>query len=443
MQSRTTYKYIYRAFLIFLAVSFIFSISLENVNFLPIYLLPLLCFICFLLFQNIRKHFNSLAVMTISMVCLIRYGLYPLTICIQKATSSSYVIFQPEALNLMVYEMLVVFFFLNFYVSRLDSVVGISSNRIADYNLSRLNKFFLLLTVPLALVFPSLLRIFTFLGVGGSAAPVSGIFATLFKVGLYVGYLLLLSKCSKGGSGNFVNLLTSILIAIVYIFVIAIGESSVSRWAFLWIGIPTLIILTNIYPHYKRSIITFSCIALPFGIIAGSFVKFALTDFSVTSFFSNFITSDSLSEYFGGLNGLSFVVSNVSHDVKAATMYSTFTDLLCSAPLLSAFFDFENYSTQSIYLDYLNRTDLICPLLGQSFLHFGFWGAPLFSIMMVILSIEFERVSKKADNVYLKYAGLSLCITFSLFMCLNTIIILSNAWVLIMFLIIQLYNSRK
>lgn len=443
MQSRNIYYYIYIVFLVLLTCSFIFCISEEDVNALPIYLMPLLCLLCFMFFTNIRKHLNSLAVMTISLVCLIRYGLYPMTICIEKATSTSYTIFSYDAFCLMIYEMIVVLFFLNFYTSRLDSFNSVLSENIVSYRLSILNKFFLFLTIPLALAFPSLLSMFSFLGIEKSSSAISGVFSTLFKVGLYIGYLSLLSKCSKKGRGGFLNLLTSMVIAVVYIFVIAIGESSVSRWAFLWIGIPTLMVLTNIYPRYKKSLVCFSSITIPFAIIAGSFVKFALTDYSLVSFFSEFITSDSLSEYFGGLNGLSFVVNNVVHDIKANTMYSTFTDLLCSAPLLSTFFDFKNYSTQSIYLDYLNRSDLICPLLGQSFLHFGFWGAPLFSIMMVALSVEFERISKRAKDIYLMYASLSLCITFSLFMCLNTIIILSNAWVLIMFLCVQLYNSRK
>lgn len=410
---------------------------------LPIYQLPLLCLLCFVLFRNIRKHLDSLTVLTIGIVSMVRYGIYPITLCIESSIGSSYVLLTHNALNLMSYEMVVVMFVLNIYVSRLDSGNKISTNRLIKHKLTRLNKILLLLTLPLVIIFPSLLNMFAFWGVDMGTVPVSGVISVTFKIGLYIGYLLLLSKFSKNGRGTLLDLIISLLIAIVYIFLLAIGDASVARWTFLWIGIPTLMILTNLFPGYKKTIISFSCVALPVGIVVGTFIKFAMTDFSVNSFVSHFLTSNSLSEYFGGLSGLSYVMENIAQDSRVCTLYSTFTDLLCSAPLLSAFFDFENFSTQSIYLDYLNRTDLICPLLGQSYLHFGFLGAPVFSVLMTVLAVESERVAMKAVDVYLKYAALSLCLIFSLFMCLNTIIIFSNAWVLIIFLFLQLYNNRK
>lgn len=443
MRKKIIHKPVYIVFLLILLVSSIICITLRGDVDLPIYQLPLLCLLCFLLFLNIRKNLNSLVVLTISIVSVIRYGIYPITLCLESSVGSSYVLLTKNALNLMAYEMVVVMFILNIYVSRLNSVTVKSSNKIIDYKLSRLNKILLLMILPLVMVFPSLLNMFAFWGAEKVVPQVSGVISITFKMGLYIGYLLLLSKFSKNGRGTLWELIISLVIAVVYIFLIAVGESSVARWTFLWIGIPTLMILMDLFPRYKRIIISFSCIALPVGIIVGSFLKFTLTDFSLNSFFINFVTSNSLSEYFGGLSGLSYVLEHVAHDYRTGTMYSTLTDLFCSTPLLSAFFDFDNFSTQSIYLDYLNRTDLICPLLGQSYLHFGFLGAPIFSVLMIVLAIESERVAKKAGDVYLKYAALSLCLIFSLFMCLNTIIIFSNAWVLIIFLFVQLYNNNK
>lgn len=444
MSNNKIYMFIYIAILSILAVSAFLCFSQEGrgINGIHVYLLPLLCLFCFLLFKNIRRHLNAVSVMTISIVCAIRYGIYPLTISLENSVGSSYVIISQDSINLMLYEMILLLFVLNIYSNRLLSLDGKKSILVADSKLSNINKFLLLSTIPIVLVFPSLLGIFSFLGIAKSSSPVSGVVAVTFNVGLYIGYIFLLTKCSRNGKGGLLNLIVALIIAVFFIFFIAIGESSVSRWSFLWIGVPTLIILTNTFPHYKKTILSFSFTSLPIAIIAGSFVKFAVSDFSVSSFFSNFVNSDELSEYFGGLNGLTFAMQNVAQDERAQTLYSTLTDLFCSTPLLSSFFDFERYSTQSIYLDILNRKDLICPLLGQSYSHFGFWGAPIFSILMMLMAIEFERITQKTVNVYLKYAGLSLCITFSLFMCLNTIIIMSNAWVLIIFMLVQLYNKR-
>lgn len=445
MQKNKAYKYIYIVILAVFAMTTVLCILREGgiSSAVHIYQLPMLCLFCFLIFGNIRKHINTLSVLTICIVCSIRYGIYPLTISIENAVGSSYVNFSQGAVVLMMYEMVTILFFLNIYSRRLLTYRNRESLKIIDYKLTPINKFLLFLTIPLVLVYPSLLSIFSFLGITKSSIVVSGVVSITFKVGLYIGYLFLLSKCSRNGRRASWGLITALIVAVLFIFLIAIGESSVSRWAFLWIGVPTLIILTSIFPQYKRIIVSFASIVLPVGIVAGSFVKFAVSDFSVASFFSNFINSNTLSEYFGGLNGLTFTMQTVAQDERASTFYSALTDLFCSTPLLSSFFDFENYSTQSIYLDYLNRTDLICPLLGQSYSHFGFFAAPVFSILMMVMAIEFERIAQKAKNVYLKYAGLSLCILFSLFMCLNTIIIMSNAWVLIMFMLIQLYKNKK
>lgn len=445
MQKNIVYNFIYWIQILVFAVSFLVCILHDNANAIDkrMYQLPLLCMLCFLFFKNIRKHLNTLTILTISVVCLIRYGIYPLTISLENAVGASYVVFSQDAINLMLYEMVVALLFLNLYSSRLQINTKIKNLMLTDHKLTIINKVFLFSMIPIVIIYPSLLGVFSFLGIAKSAIPISGIISVTFKVGLYIGYLFLLSKCSKKGRGGFLNLFVALSIAVLFIFLIAIGESNISRWAFLWIGIPTLIVLTNTFPRYRKTIVSFACIVLPFGIIAGSFVKFAVSDFSIMSFFSNFVNSDTLSEYFGGLNGLTYAMQTVATDEKAHTIYSTLTDLFCSTPLLSSLFDFDTYSTQSIYLDSLNRTDLICPLLGQGFSHFGFWGAPLFSVLMIVMAIEFERIAQKTKNVYLMYSGLSLCITFSLFMCLNTIIIMSNAWVLIIFMLIQLFNKKR
>ena len=85
MSNNKIYRFIYIAILSILAVStfWCFSQDGEGINGIHIYQLPLLCLFCFLLFKNIRRHLNTLSVMTISLVCVIRYGIYPLTISLE------------------------------------------------------------------------------------------------------------------------------------------------------------------------------------------------------------------------------------------------------------------------------------------------------------------------------------------------------------------------
>lgn len=191
MSNNKIYMFIYIAILSILAVSAFLCFSQEGrgINGIHIYLLPLLCLFCFLLFKNIRRHLNTVSVMTISIVCAIRYGIYPLTISLENSVGSSYVIISQDSINLMLYEMILLLFVLNIYSNRLLSLDGKKSILVADSKLSNINKFLLLSTIPIVLVFPSLLGIFSFLGIAKSSSPVSGVVAVTFNVGLYIGYI--------------------------------------------------------------------------------------------------------------------------------------------------------------------------------------------------------------------------------------------------------------
>lgn len=120
----------------------------------------------------------------------------------------------------------------------------------------------------------------------------------------------------------------------------------------------------------------------------------------------------------------------------------TLTDFFGNMPVISSFFNAQELSTEAIYLDGIGRKDLICPLLAQSVIHFGVIGAPILSILMTIIAVEAERFSRKAKTVYSLYGGVMLCVTFSIFMCVNTTILMPNLWELLIFIVLQLINEK-
>ncbi len=339
----------------------------------------------------------------------------------------------------MIYELMAVQLFLNYYIKRIDRYNYVVSDSYSISELGGFNKVLLLFVLPIGILYPSLFSIFRFLGLQGDE-NVPGVIAVVFEMGMIVFYIYLLSIFSKRGS--LISFILSLSVAVGYIFLTMVSGENVRRWLFLWIGIPTVFVLLKSYPHYKKSITIFSLVGIPVGIFFGSFAKFAMSNISVTDFYSNFMNSEMLSEYFGGLNGLSYSIAHLAKDLKVTSFTSTLTDLFGNMPVVSKFFNVEDYSTQFIYQGLIDRKDLICPILGQSFAHFGAVGAPLFSIIMVTLAIEFEMIAKKSQTIYELYASIMLCVVFSLFMCLNTMIILTHAWTLIIFLIIQRYNNK-
>ena len=401
----------------------------------PLYLLPLSYAIGLLISRNLRTKFTSLSIIIINTVCIIRYVLLLLV-------NENHVYgFSNEAIYLMSYEVLAVLIFLNFY-SRRISLSKIESN---VYNLSRLgvlNRILICMLVPMIMMFPSLLGFFPYLKSSFGHSSPSGIISILFEICLTVAYVFFLASFSRSRKGNPVALGISAFVAIIYMFLLMVGDTNVRRWTFFWVGIPTIYVLMASYSNYKRSILYISAIIIPVGIFFTSFVKFALTEISISEFFRIFITSENLSEYFGGLNGVTRSLSILRTTPEANSFTSTLTDFFGNMPIVSRYFNPDVYSTQLIYLESLERTDLICPLLSQSVIHFGIIGAPVLSIIMAICGVECEVASKKAKTVYSVYAYIELSVIFSLFMCLGTMIILTHVWTLVMLVIVQIINNK-
>lgn len=406
---------------------------------LPIYIMPLAYALSLLFCHNIRDKFSSLSVMIINSVCLVRYVLYPLMLVIEQSSGSYYAAISSEAIYLMVYELLAVQFFLNWYSKRIDLSQKLKEGSFSNTELGPYNRILLLLVVPIALLFPSLLSMFRFLGIAKDVT-VPGPIGVCFNMGMTVAYVFLLTIFSK--KKNPLSLVLSIVVAVAYIFLSMVSGDNVRRWLFLWVGIPTIIVLLHSYPKYRNTIRTIAVIGIPLGIFWGSFIKFQVTDISILDFVDNFMGSQSLSEYFGGLNGLAFCMANLAQDANAASFTSTLTDLFGNMPVISRLFNPDVYSTQIIYQELVGRHDLICPLLGQSYAHFGTLGSPLLSLMMVAVAVECDIASKNAGTIYQLYVLIMMCVTFSLFMCLNTMIILTHAWTLIIFLVIQFFNNK-
>lgn len=428
---------LYYLYLIAAVISCVFC-EVGKYSDVPIYLLPFAYAVSLVICRNLCNRFSYLSVAIINSVCLIRYCIYPIMLVLEKSSGTYYANISQEAVYLMIYELFAIQFFLNWYIKKID-INNVNNGYLIQTDLGPINKVLIILLIPMGILFPSLLAVFRVLGIQGrGTAP--GIIAVFFEIGIIVAYVYLLTLSSK--KANRFSFFVSIGIAIGYIFMTMVGGENVRRWLFLWTGIPTVYILMKSYPMYRRSIGLISIVGIPLGIFFGSFAKFAITNISILEFANNFMGSEMLSEYFGGLNGLSFSIAHLPQDIKASSFTSTLTDILGNMPLVSKLFNTEIYSTQFIYQGLIERTDLICPLLGQSYTHFGFIGAPLLSIVMAALAVNCEKWSKSATTVYEVYTLIMMCVVFSLFMCLNTMIILTHIWNLVILLVLQHYNKK-
>lgn len=430
---------LYWIYTIIAVISFILCIigTYSFIHNKPLYLLPLSYAVGLLVSRRLSKKFTSLSVLIINSVCIIRYALLPLLLISENHFQE----YSNEAIYLMSYEVIAVMIFLNICSKR------IRTERIKNkvYNmfcLGKLNQLLIFMLVPMIMMYPSLLGIFPYLRSSFGHASPSGVISVAFEISLTVAYVFFLVSYSRSSKGDPIALGFSGIVALIYMFLTMMGDTNVRRWTFFWVGIPTIYVLMASYSKYKKSILFVSAIIIPIGIFFTSFVKFSLNDVSVSEFFKNFITSDIISEYFGGLNGITRSLDILRVNPEANTLTSTMTDLFGNMPIVSRFFNPNQYSTQLIYLDVLDRRDLICPLLSQSVIHFGIIGAPILSIIMTFCAVECEVASKEAITVYSYYAYIELCVIIALFMCLSTMIILTHAWTLIILVIVQYLNDK-
>jgi hypothetical protein len=426
---------IYNIFFVISIVAFLFCYIKIGVAGKPVYLLPLSYAAALRVCSNLKKSFLSLSVILINSVCLVRYALYPMTLVVGTELYCS-----SEAIYLMIYEVIVVVVFLSLYSGRVRNLNIKESCNYKSNELGALNIVLICITVILGLLFPSLFSVFIFYGT--EAESLSGIITMTFALGTMVIYSSIITKLRNLKGGGSFALLLSVLFALFYIYITSFGETNVHRWKFLFVGIPTVYLLLESFPKYRKGIISFAFIAMPISVVLGSFVKFGIVDVSFNSFSSFFLTNESLNAYFGGVDGVTNALSILRGNTNALSVKSTLTDFFGNMPVVSRFFNTDVFSTEAMYLDALGRTDQICPLLAQSVIHFGILGAPVLSIIMTIIAVESERFAKKSKTVYSLYGAIMLCVIFSLFMCLNTTIMMPNLWKLLLFLIIQYLNEK-
>lgn len=431
---------IYILYIALSLISALFCYQNINANHLdkPLFLVPLFYGIVLSICQNLRKNFLSLSIIAINSVCLIRFALYPVMLVVEQN-----LLFTKESVYLMIYEMSSVLIFLNIYARRLQYVHNDQKQHIYfdQKQIGKLNLVLIPLTLMLGLIFPSLLSS-AFSYFGKSSGNLHGALSVFFTTGIMVIYVSILTKLSVLKGNKVFSLTLALLISIIYIFLTSYGGDNVHRWKFLSVGLPTMYVLIESFPRYKKNILTLFCIAITFSIFIGSFIKFSISDVSIENFLSIFITSDSLDVYFGGLISISDALSLLRGDVFANSFESTLTDFFGNMPVASQFFDTEYYSTHSLYLHALGRTDLIIPLTAQSVLHFGVMGTPTMAIIMSIVAVESDRYSKTTMSIFSIFGSVTLCILFSMFMCLSTTILMPQLWKLIIFLTIQYLNKR-
>lgn len=406
-------------------------------------ILPLAYTALFILSKNNRKYLDNISLSIINIFAFCRYIICPAIIAITITGGGSYS-FDNNTVYLLVYELIGVFCVIGVCSKKLNRT-DVGEPTPPNAHLGIPNIALLACFLPIIVLFPSLLTRFSISSNIVKSAASVGVIEVIFTMGIWVLFVHLIVKLSvfKGNSKliNYLGLFLAALVGIYYILFNSISGSDIKRWQIISCGIAIIYLLFRMFPANRRLIIVCGTGGIVISVVLGSLVKFGLSD-TFREMINYFFNINHFPEYFGGPYNITRALEIFEESPNIHGIYSTLTDLFSGVPVISALFDFDNYSTAAAFQEGMHRTDIICPLTAQSVAHFGVWGTPVLAMIMTYLAITFNTALNKTDNPYSAYVLIELIVFVSSFMGLNTTIILGKVWIRLMFLVLQRIDER-
>lgn len=411
-------------------------------------LLPIVYTLMLMISSTNRKLINNIGILIINIVLFIRYLAYPLLIIFNAEYDLGLSQYIGYSIFLMAYECLAVFITLNWWGKK--RLIRKEQNIHQKSTISFKSHLDVILILTLGvfifttLLYPSLLFKYGLYENNRLSNKIPGVLYVFFNIGIDILFIMILKGIYKlfKGKSTFIALILSIFLSIIIIQAESnIQTGSVSRWGFLVYGITILLILSRIYKSYSKYIVNLGIPTIGIFIIILTFIKFG-NEFSINLFIYKYLSAISLDYYFMGIENVSYGILTANLYENSISIYTLLTDMFSAVPLISGLFDAHLNSTPEFYHQIMNRTDSIIPTVAQSYSYFGFIGAPVFSILFVVLTIELNRRLNSTTDILMFFILAQLTIRFALFMAININIIQEGTWQRLIFVAIVFLNNK-
>jgi len=424
---------IYRILVVILSfISIIFILLSDkkipsNLPFLPIFFTILV-----LIIPSFTAYvFKNIGITIINLTMIIRYLISPILI----ATYGTNLNFghltmqstQVIAVNLMIYEMIVMFivfaiFHKKFYkVGDENDVMSISSsNNIFGW-------LFVLLCVLILISNPAILTRYSFVWLSTDLKnkDVEGVSVSLFFLIIQLGHLVL--------TVNLLNLIyrfyerkKHFVFVLISLLIIVISSSFIvgtSRFSIILPLVTGLYTVLKLYKPYRKLLGILSIVlSFIFILVSTTLKQQTINGKSNYNTFENLNTE--LQIYFSG-------VSNVTHAINTGVIYEPFnimgilSDLFRSVIYLNSLFG-ENVSALTeynvIFYGGGMSQDQILPMIGQGYLYFGYLLAPILTVLTMLVVMFLDQKITKSSSLITVYILTYLCLKFALFNMANATI---------------------
>lgn len=220
------------------------------------------------------------------------------------------------------------------------------------------------------------------------------------------------------------------VICFLYVIRTSLGIASISRWNLVLGFLIGATILISLYGQYSRKIKKISIVLIIASILIGSMVKLFITkstNSTLDETTTYYTSAENFDEYFAGIgpvaNGIR--VLEIHHDERSFSRM--FVDCFTTVPYFTKFFGLSDISpTEPLYHKTTGWRQLIMPNITISLFQFGWIFSPIYSVLLLCLSVYFETRYKRSTELLEKLFLLKIVFWTSLFMILNVIIINSN-----------------
>lgn len=191
-------------------------------------------------------------------------------------------------------------------------------------------------------------------------------------------------------------------------------------------------VLLYVFPNKKKQILIVGIIGVTAVVLGGSLLKsfsHGYTDFTLLDSTKRYFTAEYFDEYFQG-------IAPVSNGLETAKRYGDKRGI--EGVFLDCFYNFPyamkllGISDGKVTTEYFHQAtghyDLIMPTLTESVMQFGTIFAPMYSCVLVLLAMWFDRKQQASKTLYKKMFYTVLVFWTSLFMAVSTNVIEANIW---------------
>lgn len=388
----------------------------------PLWLIPLVYAIMMILVKNNIVR-NTPGVIALNGFMFMRYVFTPFAYYSDGRINEMIAVGDlSDALIMMLYEMIVIFitlaisgnkYFRKFYNHDCNNS---SWKYITEMKISR-NTLFVLLSIAIlfyiGFVYKSLgqgLSVFLnnsyndFEDIESQIAEGEGYINILWQslcAWLYM-FLIMREKSKHIDDNNNIHIVYSLIFTLLYALISFIGSTGLTRWYTLVCASAGFSCLMYLFPTRKK-LISISIVTPIFALmIFSSLVKNGgyESGTNASSSAESAFGATNMDVYFNGIGNLSLVTPQ-GLTIVGDGIDMLPADVLRTMPIINKYVNQQKTSIRIFQLK-TGRTDQIIPLIGQSYLYFGFLLSPLLSLLLILV-IRFLDFKFYYDYSYLKY----------------------------------------